>query len=184
MQRHPAYDEPELLRFCIPLRSHGDDASIKTLRNRKLCILSIHSEFSSDNSLSSRLLSFVIPDDHLIPGVSLPAIMKAWVWSWDLCMAGKHPLKDHRGHDFVEGTKRHDRRGLLLAGPYIFAWGGCIGDWSFHSKFFYPHVHGSSHNFICSRCLASRTVESLRFDDVSPEAGSQSVTPTALSIRK
>jgi hypothetical protein len=48
---------------------------------------------------------------------------------------------------------------------------GSLGDWAFHAKLYYPEVHGSSHNYLCHRCLASRTIDRLRFYDVSSEAG-------------
>lgn len=178
MSRHPAAVEPELLRFCIPLRAHGDDASIKSLHNRKLCIVSVHAEFGSGSPLDSRLLNFVIPDERLIPGKTLPFLMAAWVWSWHLCLAGKHPTTDHLGNPFSEGTKRFQRRGHRLAGPYTFAWAGSLGDWSWQAKFFYPYLHGASHNFICSRCLASRTLRRFRFDDHTRGAGLRLIIQT------
>jgi hypothetical protein len=58
-----------------------------------------------------------------------------------------------------------------LAGPYRFAFAGALGDWSFHSKFYYPHFHGSSHNFLCHRDMASRVLEEFRFQDCRPSAG-------------
>ena len=184
VQKHPATAIPDLLNFCIPLRSHGDDASIKTLHNRRLCILSVHSESACQNSLISRLLNFVIPDDLLIPGESLPALMAAWVWSWVCCLLGEHPVVDHNNFNFPEGSQRHARRGERLSGPYFFAWCGALGDWSWHSKFWYPFVHGSSHNFICSRDLASRALARLRFDDHRPEAGPPWRSPFASHLQQ
>jgi hypothetical protein len=60
---------------------------------------------------------------------------------------------------FSEGSGHHNRQQ------------GALADWSFHSKFWYPHVHGASHNYICCRDLASKVLRRLRFQDTSDSAG-------------
>ncbi len=144
---------------------------MKTLRNKKLTIVSLHSEFCSADPLTSRLLSFVIPDDYIIAGETFPELMKAWVWSWEVLASGKHPSIDHTGKAFPSGSRRAKIAGNRLCGPFTFCFAGAVADWSFHSKFWYPFIHGSSHNFICSRCMASRVIRALRIDDHTDEAG-------------
>ena len=95
-----------LVQFSVPIRFHGDDASIKSLRATKLLIASLHGEFGPRDSLFSRMLSFYIEDDLLIPGRSLPEIMEAWVWSWKVAFDGVHPAVDHAGKEWDRGSER------------------------------------------------------------------------------
>jgi hypothetical protein len=141
------------------------------MTGKKLCILSLHSEFGSFDALTSRLLSFFIFDDMLIPGITLAQIMDAWVWSWQLGLEGLFPERDHLGREFEDSLLRHQYRGDRLAGPFRFAFGGALGDWAFHTKFYYPYIHGSSHNYLCHRDCASLVIDSLRFQDFRPCAG-------------
>ena len=69
----------------------------------KLCIVSIHSGFASADCITNRLLSFLLLDELLISGVSLPVLMKAWVWSWAIAASGVHPFTDHE----VGGGRLH-----------------------------------------------------------------------------
>lgn len=170
-QRHPVFKTPNVLPWTIPCRFHGDDASIKSMTGKKLCIVSVHSEFCVLDALTSRLLSFFIFDDLLIPNVTLAEIMEPWVWSWHVALSGIFPTMDHCGNAFDPTLLRYKQRGERLAGPYRFAFAGALGDWSFHSKFYYPHFHGSSHNFLCHRDMASRVLEEFRFQDCRPSAG-------------
>ncbi len=80
---HPAYTtHADVAPYLVPLRFHGDDASIKSLNGKKLCILSLHSEFSVGDPLQSRLVSCIIYDDWIIPGCTLHQLMEVWRWSW------------------------------------------------------------------------------------------------------
>ena len=95
---HPCYgSHKDVRQWCFPIRLHGDDASIKTQCGRKLCIVSVHSEFCSDDPLDSRLLSLVAHDDQLVSGVTLWEYGDILKWSYDALLSGVHPCSDHRG---------------------------------------------------------------------------------------
>ena len=76
-----------------------------------------------------------------------------------------------QGNAWPEGSRRFLLAGRSIAGSFRFACGGFLGDWAWHSKFFFPEVHGSSHGYICHRCCASRYRWRLRFQDRSRHAG-------------
>lgn len=171
---HPCYGSHRHLRnLMIPLRHHGDDASIKSITGRKLFILSLNSEFGSENALGSRLLSIVLHDDSLVKGSSIKELMRVWRWSWDALFSGTYPHNDHNGKPWPPGSHRFRRAGQPLAGGWRFVFAGALADWAFHSKLYYPEIHGSSHNYLCHRCHASRVIRRLRFSDTSDSSGCQ-----------
>ncbi len=178
--RHPCFTSHEKLRqWIIPLRFHGDDASIKTIHGRKLCIISFHSEFASMDAATSRMLSWVCYDDYLIPGVTLPQFTSILRWSFDCLLSGVYPSHDHRGNLFPTESHRSRLAKTLIAGGLRFAFQGSLGDWSWHSKLYYPLLHGSSHNFICGRdCAARHMLFATRYQDIGPDAGRSEIRST------
>ena len=168
---HPCHtSHGHLAHLFIPLRYHGDDASIKSMTGRKLFILSIHGEFGPLDAAFSRLLSIVLYDDRLVKGRTIPELMRVWRWSWDALFTGTHPVRDHAGNPWPVDSERFRLGGTPLAGGWRFIFSGSLGDWSFHSKLYYPEMHGSSHNFLCHRCNAARHLWRLRFWAVGREA--------------
>ena len=176
-KEHPVFDHDQrpLLPFSIPVRHHGDDVSFKTLGGRKLIVVSLHAELGTQASLTSRLLSFIIWDDIVIPNKSLQQILAAWSWSWRCAFEGIWPSCDHMGDEFAEGSiqgghMRYLKAGCPLAGAYRFAYTGGLGDWVFHHKLYFPFFNGHSHNFCCTRDLASRASWELRFENFDEDA--------------
>jgi hypothetical protein len=169
---HPAYgSHSHLAPYLIPIRWHGDDASVKSLNGRKMFILSLHSEFAVGDPLLSRLVSTIIYDDWIIKNRTIHQLMCVWHWSWQAMLSGVYPSVDHFGEPWDPTSRRAKLAGTTIAGGWKFCFGGATGDWSYHTKFWGPHLHGSSHNYICSRCCASRTLTRLRFQDSRCGAG-------------
>ena len=168
------------LPFCIPIRHHGDDVALKSLGAAKLCVVSLHGELCTLDCLSSRLLSFVLYDDLLIPNKTFPQIMAAWAWSWKCAIEGCYPVCDHAGKPFEDvrpgmpGAMRFANRGKTIGGPYTFAYAGGLGDWVFHVKLYAPFFNSHKHNFICTRDLASKVLPDFLYHNFTPEAGSAS----------
>jgi hypothetical protein len=168
---HPSYTtHKRLRRNIIPLRWHGDDASIKSLTGRKLCTLSLHSEFGACDPMSSRLISIMLYDDWVVPGKTYRQLMDVWHWSFEALLSGVYPASDHLGQAWPSSSPRFKLAGTSIANGWRFAFSGALGDWSFHGKFF-KELHGSSHNFLCFRCAASKALHSVRFTDVGVDAG-------------
>ena len=171
-QRHPCFtSHRHLRRWTVPVRWHGDDASIKTMHGRKLCIFSVHSEFAVMNAIASRLLTWVCHDEQIVSGVTLHELMAIVKWSFDCMLRGTHPDSDHLGQPWEPGSRRESLAGTLIAGGYRFAFQGSLGDWAFHSKLYFPVWRGSSHNFICPRDAACRHLHALRHTAVGDDAG-------------
>lgn len=132
---HPCFgSHRHMSHLMIPLRFHGDDASIKSIHGRKLFIMSIHGEFSPPDA-NSRLLSVVLHDDSLVKGSTIKEIMRVWRWSWDCLFSGTYPLLDHEGQPWDVGSDRARRAGLPLAAGWRFVFAGSLGDWAFFSRF-------------------------------------------------
>jgi len=162
--RHPCNTTHKDMRGSLaPIRCHGDDASVKSMTGRKVLISSIHSEWASDDPLSSRLLSFVLLSEQIIAGSTLLTLMAVWAWSFAALLSGVYPSVDHKGQPFPPESKRRRKAGSLICGGWLWAFGGALADWSYHARLFYPHLHGSSHKYLCFRCLGSRAIDHLRF---------------------
>jgi hypothetical protein len=114
---HPCFgSHRHIRRFIFPLRVHGDDASIKTMTGRKLCIVSVHSEFSTSDPLDSRLLSMVVHDDFLEPGATLHEYCDILRWSFACMLEGVYPSTDHTGSLWPAGSERSKCANRPLAG--------------------------------------------------------------------
>ena len=171
-RRHPCFTSHEHLRqWIIPFRCHGDDASVKSITGRKLVIFSVHSEFAEMDALVSRLLTWICYDDQLVSGVTIPELMVVIKWSFDSLLQGTYPALDHLGRPWPAESARARLANTLLAGGFRGAFAGSLGDWAWHSKMYYPHLHGSSHNYLCCRDAAARHIDALRFEDIGPNAG-------------
>ena len=172
-QEHPALEKEHLLPFSVPMRHHGDDVSFKSLGGRKLVVVSCHPELSPWESLTSRLLSWLIWDDMLIAGRTLLQICEPWAWSWQCALEGVWPDKDHLGREWPS-TKQHalrrERARTSLAGEYRFTYNGHVADWAFHHKLYYPFYNGAGHNYCCHRDMASRVVPDLRMENRARDA--------------
>ena len=138
--------------------------------------MSLHPELAPQSSLTSRLLSFVIWYDMLIPGKTYHQILRAWSWSWRCAFAGVWPVHDHMGHEFASSSKRYMNAGRPLAGAYRFCYTGGLADWSFHAQLYFPFFNSHAHNFCCTRDLAHRTIWELRFENNAPDAAWRSTT--------
>ena len=169
---HPAYGtHAQLNHRLIPLRMHGDDASVKSIHGRTLVIMSVHGEFGPQDPLVSRLLCTIIYNDWVVSGTTLWQIMKVWAWSFACLLAGTYPSADADGKPFPIGSRRFRLAGHAIAGSWRFVFAGALGDWSWHAKLFYPVLHGASHSFLCFRCCASRKLRRLRHIEGRPLDG-------------
>lgn len=174
-QHHPAYLNPDLLKWTIPVRWHGDDAAMKSLQNTKLCIVSLHGELCRLPSIQSRLLSFVVKDKSLVTGTTLRQLFEVFAWSLGIAFGKYWPRADHRGmpfqvaHGSNPGAERHRRQGTLIAGPWRFAFVGALGDMAWHDKVYQPVLNSWRYNFCCFRCCASKVLPQLAYMDFSQD---------------
>jgi len=131
-ERHPLYEElratPEL---CIPIGMHGDEGGVYGSSNSVL-VLTWGSVAHELVTLDSRILFAGVLLNTVVPGKTLEALYKVFVWSLNCMARGEYPATDHNGVPFSAAytPKRHALRGHRLHQTGLRGvWSELRGDW-------------------------------------------------------
>jgi len=84
---------------------------------------------SRSETLWSKILFTVVPEELLIKGVTDEMLYEILVWSLELIHKGVWPEKDHEGKPWQKGTRRQIMAGRRLAGDFFGAFSEYRGDW-------------------------------------------------------
>lgn len=164
-QRHPLLAELSAQPgLCIPIGLHGDDGGVYGQSNSVL-ILTWGSVVQELVTLDSRILFAGVLLNTAVPGKTMEALYKVFVWSLNCLAAGVWPECDHTGRPFSEDymPKRYALRGQRLHQTGLRGvWSELRGDWKWQMEALHLDQHYNT-NYICHLCRAHSKIERLWF---------------------
>lgn len=84
----------------------------------------------------------------------MDALSEYMVWNNSILESGVHPLVDHTGRPFPDGSKRNKRAGTALAGGWRASFVTWLGDQK-EKKLVHKSPHWFRAKKICDKCEAS-----------------------------
>ena len=171
-ERHPLHDEicrnPTLF---VPFGIHGDDGGVYGSSN-SVMVLTWGSVVQELVTLDSRILFTGVLLNTAVPGKTLDAMYKVFVWSLNCLAAGFYPEADHMGKEFspeYEPTRYKLRGQRLNQAGLRCVFSELRGDWKWQGEALHLDQKYDT-NFVCHLCRASTKIKRLWYTNFEKTA--------------